>query len=108
MVGEILSGLRANKVYRNIETSLWFRENREFLGYKLSTHGKQLADSKVQDIAKLSPPTKVKEPPGFLQLANFLRPFTQGYSEITRPLTDLLKSIINGGGNSNTNRLSGS
>lgn len=91
LVQQILSRLRANGLFGNIEKTLWFKEEVEFLGYILSGHGTKLAQSKAAAIAEWAPPTKVKELQGFLGFANLPRRFIHRYSEITRPLTDLLK-----------------
>ena len=47
--------------------------------------------SKVRAIDEWEPPTKVTELRSFLGLVNYYRRFIKGYSNITSPLTDMLK-----------------
>ncbi|KAL0400203.1 UNVERIFIED_CONTAM: Transposon Tf2-11 polyprotein [Sesamum radiatum] len=46
---------------------------------------------KVQAIEEWQPPSDVHDLRSFLGLANYYRRFVKGYSEIARPMTDLLK-----------------
>ncbi|KAJ8627132.1 hypothetical protein MRB53_020439 [Persea americana] len=47
--------------------------------------------SKVRAIVDWEPPTKVTKLQSFLGLVNYYRRFIKGYSNITTPLTDMLK-----------------
>ena len=46
---------------------------------------------KTQAVQNWPTPTSIKELQQFLGLANYFRKFTQGYSKLVAPLTDLLK-----------------
>ncbi|KAH0603046.1 uncharacterized protein H6S33_008050 [Morchella sextelata] len=91
LVKKILERLQQNHLYGNLEKTEWYRQEVEFLGFVLSGKGNQVSPKKVKAITEWLPPTKVKELQCFLGFANFLRRFIHRYSEVCRPMTDLLK-----------------
>ena len=64
----------------------------EFLGHKVSAHGIQPRDSKVQAIRDFPLPTSLTKLREFLGLVNFYRRFIPQCSHIVQPLTDMLAS----------------
>jgi len=66
-------------------------EELEFLGHVIGKNGIAPDDRKIQAITKFPPPTNVKEIRSFLGMTGFYRQFIQDYSEITKPITNLLK-----------------
>ncbi|GJS04202.1 reverse transcriptase domain-containing protein [Tanacetum coccineum] len=61
------------------------------LSHKISKNGIEVDRAKVNVIAKLPPPTKVKGIRSFLGHAGFYRRFIQDFSKIARPMTHLLE-----------------
>ncbi|GKD26108.1 hypothetical protein Tco_1232322 [Tanacetum coccineum] len=61
------------------------------LGHKISKNGIEVDHAKVDVIAKLPPPTKVKGIRSFLGHAGFYRRFIQDFSKIAQPMTHLLE-----------------
>ena len=62
-----------------------------FLGYIISENGIEMDQEKIRTVLEWKEPTTVKEVQSFLGFANFYRRFIQGYSKLTRSLTDLTK-----------------
>lgn len=60
------------------------------LGHKISSRGIEVDKSKVEVIEKLPPPTSVKALRSFLGHAGFYRRFIKDFSQIAKPLTNLL------------------
>ena len=66
-------------------------EELEFLGHVIGKDGLAPDDRKVQTINEYPAPTNTLEIQSFLGMTGFYRQFIQDYSEITKPITDLLK-----------------
>ena len=62
-----------------------------FLSYIISADGIEMDQEKIRTVLKWKEPTTVKQVQSFLGFANFYRRFIQGYSKLTRALTDLKK-----------------
>ena len=60
------------------------------LGHKVFEHGIEVDKAKIEVIEKLPPPTNVKGIRSFLGHAGFYRCFIKNFSQIARPLTNLL------------------
>ena len=69
----------------------FFLEELHYLGHIVSADGVRPMPDKLDSIRKLAPPTTVKEIQQFLGLAGYYRKFVPRYSDVTRPLTDLLR-----------------
>ncbi|XP_070050106.1 uncharacterized mitochondrial protein AtMg00860-like [Nicotiana tomentosiformis] len=65
------------------------------LGHKVTAHGIEVDRAKVDVIARIPPPTSVKNIRSFLGHAGFYRRFIKNFSNITRPLTTLLAKDAN-------------
>ena len=68
-----------------------YRSRVNFLGYIISLEGVEMDQEKIRTVVEWKAPDSVKGVQSFLRFANFYRRFTEGYSKLTRPLTDLTK-----------------
>jgi hypothetical protein len=62
-----------------------------FLGHVISKGGIYVDPSKVQDVLSWNVPTSVGDIQSFLGLAGYYRRFIEGFSKISKPMTELLK-----------------
>jgi hypothetical protein len=63
----------------------------EYLGYTVSTGKIFVSTKKVEAVADRQVPTTQKEVRSFVQLCNFYAMFIHPFSDLTAPLTDLLR-----------------
>jgi hypothetical protein len=90
-VKTILKRLRKEKLYAKLSKCQFFASEIEFLGHMVSGDGIRMCSDKVGAIRDWPEPTKVKEMQAFLGLANYYRRFIPDFSNITLPMTALLK-----------------
>ena len=90
-VKEVLRRLRQHGLYAKPEKCAFHQDRVEFLGYILSAQGLTMASDKVQVICDWPEPRKVKDVQSFLGFANFYRRFIHNFSDITIPLTRLMR-----------------
>ena len=69
----------------------WYRSRVNFLGYLISPEGVEMDQEKIRTVVEWEAPDSVKGVQSCLGFANFYRRFIEGYSKLTRPLTDLTK-----------------
>lgn len=69
----------------------FFTTKVEYLGYEVSSEGIQPGKAKVAAVEEFPTPRNIHEVRQFLGLTGYYRKFIQGYGEIARPLTYLLK-----------------
>jgi hypothetical protein len=62
-----------------------------FLGHVISKGGIYMDPSKVQDVLSWNAPTSVSDIRSFLGLARYYRRFVEGFSKMSKPMTELLK-----------------
>jgi hypothetical protein len=62
-----------------------------FLGHVISKGGISTDPSKVQDVLSWNAPTSVDDIQSFLGLAGYYRRFIEGFSKISKPMTELLE-----------------
>src|ERR1700712_2354959 len=91
LVQEVLRRLSDNNLAIEPEKCDWHVSRVDYLGYVISEDGIEMSDEKVQSVRDWEAPKSVKDIQSFLGFANFYRRFIEGYSKLTRPLTDLTK-----------------
>jgi hypothetical protein len=75
----------------NLDKTQFFRDEIEYLGYKLTTKGIETVPSKISAIQNFPVPKNQKQLKGFLGLTNYYQKFTKDYAETTLPLLRLLQ-----------------
>jgi hypothetical protein len=86
-----LQKLRENRLYAKlIKCEFWMKQV-AFLGHVISKGGISVDPSKVQDVLSWNVSTSVGDIQTFLGLAGYYRRFIEGFSKISKPITELLK-----------------
>jgi hypothetical protein len=62
-----------------------------FLGHVISKGGISVVPSKVQDVLSWNAPTSIGDIQSFVGLAGYYRRFIDGFSKISKPMTELLE-----------------
>ncbi|KAL3534954.1 hypothetical protein ACH5RR_003415 [Cinchona calisaya] len=83
--------LKENQLFVKKEKCAFAEQEVPFLGHIVGEGQIRIDVSKIQAIVEWKPPTKVTELRSFLGLTNYYRKFVRSYSNITTPLTELLK-----------------
>ena len=92
LVKRVLTRLLEHKLAIAPEKCEWHKCKVNFLGYIISTDGVEMDQEKIKTVLEWDAPETVKDIQSFLGFANFYRRFIEGYSKLTRPLTDLTKN----------------
>jgi len=92
----VLETLRAHELLIKGSKTELFRSEVEFLGFLLSKDGWAPTESKVAAIVEWPVPETVQHLRSFLGMANFFRTFIPLYSDMSAPLTELLKDTKGG------------
>lgn len=90
-VREVLTRLRAQKLFAKRSKCEFFREEVEFLGHRIGANGLSVSQDKVQAVRDWPQPRSVHDIRSFLGLAGFYRRFVKEYSKVALPLTELTK-----------------
>jgi hypothetical protein len=87
----VLQKLRDHKLYAKLsECEFWLKQV-AFLGHVVSKGGISMAPSKVQDVLSWKTPMRVGDIQSFLELAGYYRRFIEGFSRISKLMTELLE-----------------
>jgi hypothetical protein len=62
-----------------------------FIGHIVSKGGISMDPSKIQDVLSWNTPTSVGDIHSFLGLVGYYRRFIEGFSNISKPMTELLE-----------------
>lgn len=88
---EVLQILEDNDLYLKPEKCEFKREEIEYLGMIISHNQIRMDPKKVKGISDWPAPKSVKETRSFLRFGNFYQKFIRHFSNLARPLNDLLK-----------------
>jgi hypothetical protein len=86
-----LHKLRENMLYTKLSKCEFWMKQVDFLGHVISEGGISVDPSKVQDVLSWNAPTSVSDIRSFLGLAGYYRRFIEGFSKISKPMTELLE-----------------
>jgi hypothetical protein len=75
------------------------------LGHVISEHGMKPDENKVKAVLNFPKPTNVKEIKSFLELSGYYRKFIKSYSAKAKPITNLLKKMLNSNCQKNVKKL---
>ena len=87
----VLQWLLENDLYLKPKKCEFCKEKIEWLGMVIEEGKITMDPGKLKGIQDWPAPTTVKQVRGFLGFGNFYRRFIRGFSEIARPLNELLK-----------------
>jgi hypothetical protein len=87
----VLLRCRKYGISLNPKKSIFAVEQGKLLGFIVSSEGMIIDPERTQAIAKLPPPTSKKSMQFFLGHINFVRRFVPSFSEMVRPLQNLIK-----------------
>jgi hypothetical protein len=87
----VLQELRDHKLYTKLSKSEFWLKQVVFLEHVISKGGISVDPSKVQDVLSWKAPTSVSDIQSFLGLAGYYRRFIEGFSKISKPMTELLE-----------------
>jgi hypothetical protein len=87
----VLQKLRDHKLYAKLSKyELWLKQF-ALLGHVILKGGIYVDPSKVQDVLSWKSPMSVSDIRSFLRLAGYYRRFIEGFSKISKPMTELLR-----------------
>jgi hypothetical protein len=87
----VLQKLRDHKLYAKLsKCEFWLRQV-AFLGHAISKGGISVDPSKVQGVLSWKTPMSVSDIRSFLGWARYYRRFIEGFSKISKPMTELLE-----------------
>jgi hypothetical protein len=86
----VLQNLRENQLYAKLNKCEFWLKEVSFLGQIISEGGISVDPSKVKDVLSWNTPQNVSDIKSFLGLARYYRRFIEGFSKISRPMTELL------------------
>ena len=93
-VKTIMSVLRKQSILIKMSKCAWGKTELPYLGHIVSKHGIKVDPKKIQSVADWPEPSNLNEVQQFLGLANFFCRYIQGYSNLTAPLTAMLRKNI--------------
>jgi len=91
---EVLTVLRAQRLYLKPSKCEWMLPEVEFLGHRIGRDGLSVDPHKVDAVRQWPAPRNVSELRSFLGLAGYYRRFLEGYSQVALPLTELTKDEV--------------
>src|SRR4051812_27119519 len=86
----ILETLREHQLYAKFNQNEFWLKEVGFLGHIMSAGGIAVDPAKVKDVEEWQAPTTQTQVRAFLGLVGYYYKFVEGFSSITRPITQLL------------------
>jgi hypothetical protein len=86
----VLQKLRDHPWYAKMSKCKFWLKEVPFVGHVILEGGIYVNPSKIQDVLSWNTPTSVTDIPSFLGLAGYYRRFIEGFSKISKPMTELL------------------
>jgi hypothetical protein len=80
-----------HRLYAKLSKCEFWMKQGAFLGHVISKGGISMDPSKVQDVLSWNVPTSVSDIQSFLGLVRYYRRFIEGFSNISKPMTELLE-----------------
>jgi hypothetical protein len=90
-LGLVLQKLRDHKLYAKLSKCEFWLKQVAFLSHIISKRGISVDPSKVQDVLSWNASMSVGDIQSFLGLARYYWRFIEGFSKISKPMTELLK-----------------
>jgi hypothetical protein len=88
----VLQKLQDHKLYAKLSKCEFYLKQVAFWGHVISKGGISVDLSKVQDVLSWKAPTSASGIQSFLGLAGYYQRFIEGFSTISKPMTELLKN----------------
>jgi hypothetical protein len=88
---QVLQKFRDHKLYAKLSKCEFWLKQVAFLGHVISKGGISVDPSKVQDVLSWKAPASVNDIRSFLRFAGYYRRFIEGFSKISKPMTELLE-----------------
>jgi hypothetical protein len=87
----VLQKLREHRLYAKLSKCEFWMNQVAFLGHVISKEGISVDPRKVHDVLSWNAPMSVSDIQSFLGLARYYRRFIEGFSKISKPMTELLE-----------------
>jgi hypothetical protein len=87
----VLQKLWDHRLYAKLSKCEFWLKQVAFLGHVVSKIGISMDPSKIQDVLSWNTPTNVGDIRSFLGLAGYYQRFIEGFSKITKHMTELLE-----------------
>jgi hypothetical protein len=86
----VLQKLRENQLYAKLNKCEFWLKEVSFLGHIISEEGISIDPSNVKDVLSWKTPQNVSDIRSFLGLAGYYRRFIEGFSKVSKSMTELL------------------
>jgi hypothetical protein len=86
----VLQKLRENQIYAKLNKCEFWLKEVSFIGHIISGGEISVDPSKIKDVLSWNTPQNVSDIRSFLGLAGYYRRFIEGFSKISKPMTELL------------------
>ena len=90
-IRQVMSILKAQKLYAKRSKCAFFQRSMKFLGHVISADGIAVDPDKIDVIKNWPQPQNASDVRSFLGLGNYFKQFVQGYSKLISPLIELTK-----------------